>query len=465
MTIQQIRALGPALSRYLDEFADCFVSFDTRYHLKEYVTGQLSNLQRKSVEPIAHLLDVPPRTLQEFLSQSDWDDDRLRDTGQRMVARDHAEAQAIGIVDESGFAKKGTQTACVHRDYCGAVGKIDNCVMSVHLCYASFDCQFRTMIDSDLYLPKDGWNGHKRRKKAGIPEGVAYRSKYHIALEQLQRALGNGVHLGWVTADEWYGEKPAFIQGLEALGLRFVLEIPRNLMGWLSKPEDPEAQRGEVQDLVRWSKPMLHQDWVTYHIKDTGMGAMVWEVKAAPFWMKWGKEVVGPYWLVAARDRLHQETIKYFLSDAPAGVPLEVIVHVGFCRWPVERCLEDEKSELGLGHFEVRKYGAIVRHLRITQVSHLFLARQSQRLAEKKSRGDGLPGPHRRPRPAGCLAARRGGPETAAGQGRPRDSGHAAEERRRANLTHQGASAGTASQGDPRRKASLLHPHAKRIAL
>ena len=229
MTIQQIRALGPALCRYLDEFADCFISFDTRYHLKEYVSGQLSNLPRKSVEPIAHLMDVPPRTLQEFLSLSDWDDDRLRDTAQRIVARDHAEAQAVAIVDESGFPKKGTRTACVHRDYCGAVGKIDNCVMSVHLCYASFDCRFRTMIDSDLYLPKEGWNGPERRKKAGIPDSLVYRPKYQIALEQLQRALGNGVHLGWVTADEWYGEKQAFIQGLEALGLRFVLEIPKNL--------------------------------------------------------------------------------------------------------------------------------------------------------------------------------------------------------------------------------------------
>ena len=236
-------------------------------------------------------------------------------------------------------------------------------------------------------------------------------------------------------------------------------------MGWLYEPKDPDAKRGEVQDLVRWSNPMLHQDWVTYHIKDTGMGAMVWEIKAAPFWMKRGEEVAGPYWLVAARDRLHQETIKYFLSDAAAGVPVEVIVHVGFCRWPVERCLEDEKSELGLGHFEVRQYGAIVRHLRITQVSHLFLARQSQRLAGKKSGGDGLSGPHRRQRPAGRLAARRGKPEAAAGQGRPRDPGHATEERRRANLARQGASSGTASQRHPRREASLLHSHAKRIAL
>src|SRR6185437_12166798 len=110
MIVQQIRALTSRLSEFLDEFSDCFVSPDTRRHLKEYVQGQLSNLPRKSVEPIAHLMDVPPRTLQEFLSFSHWDHDRLRDTVQRIVARDHAEPQAVGIIDESGHPKKGNKT-------------------------------------------------------------------------------------------------------------------------------------------------------------------------------------------------------------------------------------------------------------------------------------------------------------------------------------------------------------------
>ncbi len=187
MTPQQIRALAPRISEYLDEFSDCFVSFETRYHLKQYVQGQFSDLQRKSVEPIAHLMDVPPRTLQEFLSWSEWDHDRLRDTLQRIVARDHAEPQAIGIIDETGHPKKGSKTACVQRQYCGASGKIDNCVMSVHLCHASFDGKFRAMLDSDLYLPEKGWDA-ERRKEAGIPEPVVYRAKHEMALEQLRRA-------------------------------------------------------------------------------------------------------------------------------------------------------------------------------------------------------------------------------------------------------------------------------------
>lgn len=109
MTTQQIRSLEPALSRYVEEFADCFASFDTRCHLKQYVRGQLSDLPRKSVEPMAHLAQVPPRTLQEFLSLSHWDQDRLRQRVQQMVARDHGDEQAIGIVDESGIPRRGAR--------------------------------------------------------------------------------------------------------------------------------------------------------------------------------------------------------------------------------------------------------------------------------------------------------------------------------------------------------------------
>ena len=466
MTVQQIRSLGPALNRFLDEFADCFIDLDTRYHLKEYVKGQLSNLRRKSVEPIALLMDVPPRTLQEFLSMSQGDHDRLRDTAQRLVAREHGEEQAIGIIDESGHPKKGTKTACVQRQYCGASGKIDNCVMSVHLCYASFDGMFRTMIDSDLYLPQKGWDDDPdRRHEAGIPDALVYRPKHEMALEQVRRALANGVPLAWVGADEWYGEKPSFIEGLEDLGRRFVLEIPRNLMGWLYEPKDIDARRGEVQNLVRWSGPMLRQEWTEFHIKDTGMGAMVWEVRAAKFWMKRDKRVVGPYWLVAARDRLDQDRIKYFLSNAAAGVPLEVILHMAFARWPVERCIEDEKSELGLSHFECRKYPAVLRHLRITQLSHLFLARQTERLREKKTAGDHLPGARREQRASGRAAAQRRRSEDSPAQGRRHHPGHAGEERRVARVSRQGASARVLGTGNLRREASMLYPVTERVAL
>ncbi len=204
MTTDQILSLGPQLADFLGEFDDCFARSEPRGHLASYVKGQLSDLPRKSVQPIADFTDTPRRTLQEFLDWSPWDRGLVRDRVQQLVVRDHADPQAIGIIDDSGHPKSGNKTACVQRQWCGNTGKTDNCVVSVHLSYASFDTRFRTMLDSDLFLPEHGWDDPDRRQEAGIPDDVVYRPKYDIALDQVRHALANGVSFAWLTFDEWY---------------------------------------------------------------------------------------------------------------------------------------------------------------------------------------------------------------------------------------------------------------------
>jgi SRSO17 transposase len=389
MTKDQILSLGPELADFLAEFADCFQRSEPRGKLETYVRGQLGQLPRKSVEPMALAARVKPRTLQEFLASDDWDEDRLATHVRRLVVRDHADDQAIGVIDESGHPKKGQHTAGVSPQYCGNTGKIDNCVTTVHLTYTSFDGKFRTMLDSTLYLPKRWHEDRDRCRQAHIPDEVVYRPKYVIALEQLDRAAEEGVQFRWITADEWYAEKPEFVRGLEQRQLRFVLEIPKNLAVWLHDPaRGPAAPAKPVENLCRYS-PAMRQPWQRYYVKDTDKGPVVWEVRMAPCWLPRDGGAVGPYWLVVARNVLDPKEVKYFLSNAAAGVPLATILHVGFGRWPVERCLEDEKSELGLSHFEVRTYPALKRHLLITQASHLFLARQTARLRGEKP-GDHL---------------------------------------------------------------------------
>jgi SRSO17 transposase len=152
MDATQIRQLQPKLRKYLKRFRDCFASRKSREHLHTYVQGQLSNLDRKSVEPIALAADVPPRTLQQFLNSLAWDQEQLVDTLQWMVARDHPSSRAIGLIDETSCLKKGDQTPGVQRQWCGAAGKTDNCVVTVHLGYAVDE--FHCLLDSELYLPK-----------------------------------------------------------------------------------------------------------------------------------------------------------------------------------------------------------------------------------------------------------------------------------------------------------------------
>lgn len=395
MTTEEILSLGPELAAFLSEFGDCFGRSEPRGKLETYVRGQLGQLPRKSVEPIALAAGLRPRSLQEFLASDEWAEDRLAAHVRRLVVRDHADDQAIGVIDESGHLKKGEHTAGVARQYCGRVGHVDNCVMTVHLTYTSFDHQFRTMLDSSLYLPQEWHEDRARCRQARIPDDVVYRTKYAIALEQLDRAVAEGVRFAWITADEWYAQKGAFVRGLEERGQRFVLEIPSSLCVWLEDPASaPLAAALPVKHVCRFGELFLEQSWEPYYLKDTDKGPVVWNVKSAACWLRRGKGVVGPYWLVMAHNVLEPSETKYFLSNASPGVPLPVILHVAFSRWSVERCLQDEKSELGLSHFEVRCYPALERHLLITQVSHLFLARQAARLREKKSGGDDPASPH-----------------------------------------------------------------------
>jgi SRSO17 transposase len=458
MTPAQILSLAAPLADFLEEFADCFGRAEPRGHLANYIRGQLSDLPRKSVEPIADFTGTPRRTLQEFLSWSEWDHVALRGRVQGIVARDHADPQAIGIIDDSGHPKSGTKTACVQRQWCGNSGKIDNCVVSVHLSYVSYDTQFRVMLDSDLFLPEHGWDEDARRQEAGIPDDIVYRPKYDLALDQVRRALGNGVVFGWLTADEWYASCPDFLAGLEALPQRYVVEVRRSLHGWLCDPSSQtRAVYRDVETLCRYSRVMLRQPWQRVHLKDTEKGPMVWEVKRAPFWLQRDGQVLGPYWLVYARNLLDPSEEKYFLSNASPGTPLESILHVAFARWPMERTLEDEKDELGLSHFEVRKYDSILRHLSVTQVSHLFLARQTERLRGEKSGDHAVPGPERSQRLDRRLAAAAPGPDPAAGACFPQTNPGSTQERAGPAFSHQDSVRPPRRTGNQPCRTTMLH--------
>jgi len=399
MTLDQILALEPALVEFLGEFDACFGRSEPRQHLKHYVRGQLSNLQRKSVEPIALFNNIAPRTLQEYLNSDVWDQARARDRLQQIVARDHDDPKAIGIIDDSGHPKSGKKTPGVQWQYCGRLGKTANCVVTVQLAFSSFDTRFRTMLDTELFLPESWSRDRERCRQAGIPEEVVYRPKHHIALELLDRADANGVHLEWITADSWYAEKPDFLAGLEQRNHRYVVEIPRNLRGWLYDPGDrPRHPARGAEELCHSARQMTQQGWTPFHIKDTEKGPMVWKVKSAPFWLSRDDQVLPGYQLLWAYDALHPDEEKWFLVWAPLGDKLATWLHVAFARWPVERLLEDQKSELGYSHFEVRKYQAVMRHLYLTMVSHLFLARQTERLRGEKPGDHAEPGPRRRQR-------------------------------------------------------------------
>ncbi len=423
MDADTILRIRPMLTKYLHEFDRCMGRITNLAHLRTYVSGQLGDLDRKSVEPMADAAGVPPRTLQEFLSMLKWDDQAARDQVQRRVARRHAHPHSVGVIDETSFHKQGNKTACVQRQWCGSRGKKENCVVSVHLGYVAGD--FHTLIDGDLFLPEKTWHGDRTRcRTVGIPDDVVYRAKWKIALEQIQRALGNGLRFSWLTFDEGYGGKPPFLRGVDGLGQNYVAEIPVNFVGWTRPPEvlyrEHSRNKGrgrprkfpclkvrntpavEVRNILTWSPILRKVSWEPYRVKDGTKGPMVWEAKRIAFWIKDENGMPSrPHHLMVARNVLKPDEVKFFLSNAPEGTPLEVLLLVAFSRWRIERLFQDSKTELGMDHFEVRKYPSIVRHLILTCISHLFLAEFWLAHRGKKSGVDHPPGAegHARPDP------------------------------------------------------------------
>lgn len=400
MTLKQIASLGKKLIAFLALFADCFGRCDARDLLRVYVKGQLSDLKRKTAESIALRFGKAPRTLQRFLELIKWDEEKLRDRCQQIVAQDHGHPEAIGVVDESGVAKSGKDTVGVGHQWCGNRGKVDNCVVGVHLNYSAPG--FQCLLDSRVYLPEHWASDPARRKENHVPDDVTFLTKPQIALEEIDRALSNGIRVAAWTADELYGRDTKFMDGLEERRQVFVLEIPVDFHGWVQRPQilrsGPKklgkpgrgknyprlASRrpsSEVRNLLKYSPVFREQSWQRYRIKDTNKGPEVWEVKWSVFWRKGESGLpTRRHCLIVARNVLTGE-VKFFVANRVPGewgVTLRWLLRVAFGRWSVESCFRETKDELGMDHYQVRGWRCVHRHFFVTQLSHLFCARVRQ---------------------------------------------------------------------------------------
>ena len=395
MTADQIRSLQPALAALLGNFREFFNREATFAHWERYLTGLMTDLKRKSVEPIALASGVAVRTLQEFLAFFVWDHERIDDRLQQMVMDDHASEEAIGVIDGSGHAKQGSKTPGVKRQWCGETGKVDNCVVGQHLLYTDNHPTnpFTCMLASDLYVPKEWADDPERCTEAGFPEDVEYRSKWQMAIDQLRRVLGNGVRFRYVTFDEEYGQVPQFWFELDAMGQRAIGEVPRNFSCWAARPHYRSLQIAHApkhaEGVCRHSPLFRQQSWRRVTIKDTTRGPLVWEVKAARVHLVVTGQIPSQptdraYWLIVTRSMATGE-IKYFVSNAPASARLEEMLTAAFARWHVEKWFERAKQETGFGDFEVRTYTSLIRHWLCSRMAMYFLAEQTQRLRGEKS--------------------------------------------------------------------------------
>ena len=407
MTDSEIAALGPAFAAYLRRFRGCFRQTRTAKHFDAYCRGLLSDLPRKSVEPIALAAGTAVRTLQEFLATAKWDHARARATLQQHLGEVLAGLPAdplgtVGVIDETSCRKWGDHTPGVQRQYLGCVGKLDHGIVTVHVGVTKGT--FQALLDADLYLPKD-WDADRERcRAAGIPDDIRYRPKWRIALDQLARLEAAGVRPDWLAFDEGYGAAVPMLRVLNLAGRAFVAEVPVNF-----------AVRDTAGGRSQWAAARLTaadaRGGHRHRITRRTVRAAVWRVATAAVWAagRW-------HTLLAAINEATAE-VKYFLTNATEE-PVARVLAVAFRRATVEHAFRLGKQEAGLMDYEGRDYTGLLRHLILALVVLGFVAVHTERLrGEKPGRDGGAGVPGAEPAVRGDAAASAGRARGAARRG------------------------------------------------
>ena len=387
MTDQEIAGIGPAFGRYLCRYRACFGQDRTAAHFDTYCRGLLSDLPRKSVEPVALASGTAVRTLQEFLTTAAWDHESARDLLQQHVAGVLANQPGdplgtVGVIDETSCRKKGDRTPGVQRQYLGCAGKVDNGIVTVHVGVAKGT--FQALLDADLYLPKSWAEDRDRCREAGIPDDIGYLPKWRIALDQLLRLDGNGVRFDWLTFDEGYGAAVPFLTALTLIRQKFVAEVPVNFSVRMTDGGKP--RRADAVLVAETAKQGRR-----FRLTRRTLRPQVWRAAGVPVWVR-GRA----YRLVVAINESTAE-VKYFVTNATTQ-PLSRVLAVAFRRATIEHSFRAAKSEAGLMHYEGRQYVGLIRHLILALLVMGFVSVHTNRLRGGKPTGDdgtGVPGDQR----------------------------------------------------------------------
>jgi SRSO17 transposase len=384
MTEREIVDLGPAFAAYLRRFRGHLGQDRTAKHFDTYCRGLLSDLPRKSIEPIALEAGTAVRTLQEFLVTARWNCDRARDTLQKhlsaVVAGLPTDALGtVGVIDETSCRKWGDHTPGVQRQYLGCVGKVDNGIVTVHVGVAKGT--FQALLDADLFLPKSWSDDRPRCRATGIPDALKHRTKWRLAMDQLIRLNGNGMSFDWLTFDEGYGAAVPFLTFLNLVNQQFVAEVPVNFS--VRETAGDPAQRADAR-----LTEALARNGRRHRVVHRTVKASFWRAATATVWVADRQHT-----LVAAVNESTAE-VKYFLTNATAA-PLGRVLAVAFRRWTVEHAFRLGKQEAGLMDYEGRNYTGLLRHLTLALIVLGFVATHTERLRGEKPPGDsgaGVPG-------------------------------------------------------------------------
>ena len=391
------------LQEFQSAFHDCFARSEPRAHFFDYMIGQCSHLERKSIEPMALRVEGGTiRGMQRFISDGVWDEEQMLWNYHHLVADEMGDPDGVLMFDESGFVKKGTDSAGVARQYCGSLGQGENCQVGVFAAYASRHGY--ALVDKRLFLPEAWWTDAyaARRTKCNVPDTLGFQSKPQLAAVMLQAIAHEGLlPFKYLVADCLYGNSPDFLDAVErCVGVTALVAVPSETRCWLQRPQTEDKRytyKGETR-----SKRVVAVDNVpcTVAALAGSLPASRWyrrKVSAGtkgPIEYAFARQRVTlckeglperTVWLVIKRTMGTTPMYSYYISNAPVSTPWRTFVWLSGVRWAIEQCFEEGKMELGMDHYEVRKYAGWHHHMLTTMLAHFFLWHLKLRLGKKSA--------------------------------------------------------------------------------
>ena len=404
LTSQDIQEFSDELDGFHSHFYDCFKRSESRDHFLKYMSGQFSELERKSIEPIAlNIKGGNVRAMQRFVSDAPWDDDKIMSKYRNLAASDFGSPEGALIFDESGFAKKGKESIGVGRQYCGTLGKVDNCQVGVFAAYAS-EVGY-SLVDKRLFIPEKWFEDEykERRKKCKLPADTVFRTKPQLAAEMLNSLAEEGIlPFKYILGDSIYGISPDFIEAADALvDTTYFVSIPSNTLCWLKSPMTVKKkykykgkQRTKTVLVDTEQKPISLSTlakntnsffWYRRKVSEGTKGPIVYEFTRRKVRLSADGLPQKEVWAIIRRSIGKNSEYSFFISNASTSARLPLFVWLSGIRWAIEQCFEETKSELGMDQYEVRKFPGWHHHIITCILGHFFLWHLKIRLGEKSA--------------------------------------------------------------------------------
>lgn len=401
---QDIEGFVDELRGFHNEFHDCFPRKESRGNFFRYMVGQFSDLERKSIEPMAlNVEGAKVRPMQHFVSNAVWDESMMSFRYHQMVAEDMGDPDGAVIFDETGFIKKGNESAGVARQYCSSAGKVENCQVGVFTGYASR--YGYGLLDQRLFIPEKWFTDEyeQRRRKCNFPDDLQFRTKPQLAIEMYRKIEEQDtIPFKYILADTIYGNSPEFIEAVDkCVGKTWFVSVSCATQCWLKQPvtttktykyKGKNKTKPVVLDtekkpitLARLARNINDYFWYRRTVSEGTKGPIEYEftkrrVILAKNGLPW-KEV----WLVIRRSLGENPEYSYYTSNAPLSTRLKTFVWLSGLRWAIEQCFEETKTELGMDHYEVRKMPGWYHHMLVTTLAHFFLWHIKIRLGKKST--------------------------------------------------------------------------------